>query len=444
MKERFNRKIVAGMIAGSIVLSGCATTEQPTPSFPQRFETPSPTIIFSPSPTIEITPIPTQEPLPTESQKPETLLPSPTLSELANEAHVTIASQMVYYKLNDPIYTETAKEVANELMINGETNISDVFANFDWNKILNNWSGVNKELTNGVNPYENDLNWNPGADELINFAKENNMTVMAGSLLWGGDIPKSVLNGRYTPTQLSKILEYIVKSEVLKYKGKINEWFVASEVAQALLFGDSTWRFWFDKLGMNAVYNSYIWAHEADPKAKLMIYESPMLDANNGPFEHVKTKTLSILQDLKDRKIPVNDVGFENNFWVYAPPNYSDMVATINQVKAMGYGIAPSQTIVDKSTNYPFYPGREKTVTSVGNLDAAQTKIYKDVFNAYLKTGSPFGIFGFTDAVSEFGPEPGNYNVPDAKAMILDSNYKPKHAYNALIADLQAYITSKK
>ncbi len=363
---------------------------------------------------------------------------------LADKAHVTIASQIVSYKLDDPQYTELAREVANELMINGEVNTSDVFKAFDWNQILDNWSTVKSRLNNSVNPYENQLNWNPGADNLINFAKANNMTVMAGSLLWGGDIPQSVLNGRYTPTQLSHILEYIVKSEVLKYKGNINEWFVASEVAQALLFGDRTWRFWFDKLGMNAVYNSYIWAHEADPKARLMIYESPMLDANNNAYEQVKTKTLSILQDLKDRKIPINDVGFENNFWVYAPPNYSDMVATINQVKAMGYGIAPSQTIVDESTNYPFYPGREKTVTSVGNLDAAQTKIYKDVFNAYLKTGSPFGIFGFTDAVSEFGPGPGNYNVPDAKAMILDSNYEPKHAYGALVEDLVEYIASKK
>src|ERR1035437_7802140 len=157
MKERFNRKIVAGMIAGSIALSGCATTEQATPSFPQRFDTPSPTIIFSPSPTIEITPIPTQEPLPTESQKPETLLPSPTLSELANEAHVTIASQIVSYKLDDPNYTEIAKEVANELMINGEVNTSDVFRGFDWNQILDNWSTVKSELNNSVNPYENQL-----------------------------------------------------------------------------------------------------------------------------------------------------------------------------------------------------------------------------------------------------------------------------------------------
>jgi endo-1,4-beta-xylanase len=438
MRQRAFYPVACGLISVVLAVTGCSSgTVTPSPTgVVTPVVTPSATRTATPtaSPTIEITPIPTQEPL----------LPNPDLSTLADEAHVTIASQIVSYKLGDPKYTETAREVANELMINGEVNTSYVFRGFDWHQILDNWSTVEPALNSGANPYQNQLNWNPGADELIAFAEHNNMPVMAGSLLWAGDIPQSVLEGNYSPRQLSNILEYIIKSEVLKYRGKINEWFVASEVAQALLFGDSTQRFWFDRLGMNAVYNSYIWAHEADPEARLMIYESPMLDANNDAYEQVKTETLSILKDLKTRRIPVDDVGFENNFWVYAPPNYSDMVATINQIKAMGYGIAPSQTIVDESTNYPFWPGRPKTVTSVSNLDEAQTAIYRDVFKAYLETGSPFGMFGFTDAVSEFGPGTGNYNVPDARAMILDASYEPKPAYSALVEDLVEYIASKK
>ena len=148
------------------------------------------------------------------------------------------------------------------------------------------------------------------------------------------------------------------------------------------------------------------------------------------------------MEFLKDRNIPLNDVGFENNFWVYAPPNYADMVATIKQVKAMGYGIGPSQTIVSESAQDAFWPGRPRTINTVSNLNAAQTKIYKDVFNAYLNTGSPFGIFGFTDAVSEF--DANDMNIKGADAMILNSNYKPKLAYYALVADLKAYIASKK
>ena len=73
MKELLNRKLAAGLIAGSIALAGCAPTEQATPSFIKSFEAPSPTIIFSPSPTIDVTPTPSVEP--SQSSEPT---PSPT------------------------------------------------------------------------------------------------------------------------------------------------------------------------------------------------------------------------------------------------------------------------------------------------------------------------------------------------------------------------------
>ena len=83
MKEIINRRLAAGMIAGSIALSGCVTTEQATPSFPQSFETPSPTIIFSPSPAIEVTPSPSVEPTTTPSPTPEiTPVPVPDINKV--------------------------------------------------------------------------------------------------------------------------------------------------------------------------------------------------------------------------------------------------------------------------------------------------------------------------------------------------------------------------
>ena len=71
MKEIINRRVAAGMIAGAIALSACATTEQATPSFPQRFETPSPTVIVE-SPTPGMTSSPIESPIPTPK---ETLSP---------------------------------------------------------------------------------------------------------------------------------------------------------------------------------------------------------------------------------------------------------------------------------------------------------------------------------------------------------------------------------
>jgi hypothetical protein len=81
MKEIINRRLAAGMIAGAIALSGCATTEQATPSFSQSFEVPSPTVIFSPSPSIEVTPSPSVEPTPSPTPE-KTPTPTPNINKV--------------------------------------------------------------------------------------------------------------------------------------------------------------------------------------------------------------------------------------------------------------------------------------------------------------------------------------------------------------------------
>ena len=53
------------------------------------------------------------------------------------------------------------------------------------------------------------------------------------------------------------------------------------------------------------------------------------------------------------------------------------------------------------------------------------------------ETGGTFGMFGFTDAVSEF--DAADLNILDAQALLLDSAYQPKHAYDAIAT----YIESK-
>jgi endo-1,4-beta-xylanase len=417
-------------------LAPSVTATVTPPASPPSAESAAP----SPGPTAAPTSLPTTPGAPTQ---PQTLLPQPTLAELADEAHVVIASQVVSYKLGDPTYTELVTEVANELLIEAEINKDVIFADFDWSQVLNHWGAVEADLARGVIPYEDQLHWDPGADQLIAFAQAHHMPVIAGNLLYAEWIP-SLVGGHYTGAQLARILEYMVKSTVLRYRGRVDEWYVASEVAASLLFGDSNFKFWYDRLGgRQAVFDASTWAHQADPKARLMIYEGPVLEANNDPFRAVTAEFLGLLRDLKAMRAPISDVGIENNFWVYAPPSKADMVAKLREIKAMGYGIAPAQTVVDGSKTYPFWPDRPRTVASVPDVAAAQTRIYRDVFSAYLQTGSQFGIYGFSDAVSEFGPGSGNYNVPDANAMILDANYQPKPAYFALVADLKAYIASK-
>ena len=80
MKELLNKKLAAGLIAGSIALAECAPTVQATPTEIAKVS-PSPLsstgIEVSPSPSIDVTPSPSAEPSPT----PE-VTPTPTLDPI--------------------------------------------------------------------------------------------------------------------------------------------------------------------------------------------------------------------------------------------------------------------------------------------------------------------------------------------------------------------------
>ena len=285
---------------------------------------------------------------------PVQVLASPSLSELANRKGVRVASQIVSYKLDDPTYTEAAREIANIMMIAGEIDARGIFAKVNWQTILSDWNFVSEQLGMGIIPYEDQLVWNSGADDLLTFANQYQMPVCAASLLWGGDIPNTVLAGGFTPDQRGKVAEFMVKARVLKYKGKINEWVVAGEVAASMLFGDATFKYWFADVGIQIVIDAFQWAKAADPEAKLTLIEDHILDANNSAFQQQDTTFWQLVKQLKQSAAPMDKIAFENNFWIYAPPEKQTMKDKLQRVVDLGYEIGIPQTVVAQSEQYPF------------------------------------------------------------------------------------------
>jgi len=376
----------------------------------------------------------------TPSPTPETILPSPQLATLANEANVTISTQIVAYELDNPTYTEAAREVANMATCAGDMDVLKVFNNVSWKTILDNWGYVSSTLGAGQIPYQNQLNFND-ADKFMNYAKENNMPVMSQFLFYSQDMPTDIESAKLSKDNIFKIVEYYVKARVLKYRGQISAWNVTNEVVAGKLYGGESFKFWYaSSWSDELIADVYKWAHEVDPNAQLLLSENNVLDKS---FDPIGPDYISYLKKLKEEGVPITTAGLQNQFWVYDPPNKSYMEQMIKRIQALGLNVMFTETTVSESAKYTFWTDRPRAVGTITDLDQAQAKIYQDTLQAALDTSSIFGIFGFTDAVSEFDSEPGNYNAPDAKAMILDANFQPKPAYDALVKALEAYIASK-
>jgi endo-1,4-beta-xylanase len=217
---------------------------------------------------------------------------------------------------------------------------------------------------------------------------------------------------------------------------------VAESVARNL-WGDGKSAFWERRIGYpDVVHLAFKWAKEIDPDARLNIMEDNILDADTEDSrQQAYLAFFRLIDDLKQNQVPVDGVSFENNFWVYAPPNAEKMLATINKVQGLGYKVGHAQTTVVLSDKFPIEPDRPRTANALDDKFLAQAKIYKDTFDVYAQTGSGFGYYGVFDGDSWF--KALGIDDIDAAPLILGDNFAPKPAYYAILDGLKELFQKK-
>jgi endo-1,4-beta-xylanase len=289
--------------------------------------------------------------------------------------------------------------------------------------VVANWPAISRDFANGVVPAGYPYAWDE-ADQVVAFARQHGLRMTAGLILESAGAPDSIYNGGFSPADLAKILEFTVKTRILHLRGKIEEWVVVSEAAADIVAGEPVQRFFYDRLGDGIIDRAFVWAHDVDPVAKLSFGEDQIL---RNEFPQLRPKFLSFLQHFKDAGIPVDRVKIENNMWIYVPPDKAEMVSVLQQIQGMGYEISSAETTVVTEDVWPTWVGRPRLATVTDKV-AAQTAIYRDVAEAYLEVGAPFGTGGFSDAYSWYNA----IGHPEAGAMLFDAKMVPKPAYFAV------------
>ena len=370
-------------------------------------------------------------PLPSATPKPS------TIREFADKLGLNIAIYLGSNKLRDNQVVSTALSIGNELIISDDLFCRYVYSEVNWKTILDNWEFVQERFTLGSIPYESQIKWDPWgagrAGGLIRFAQRNNMTVVVDSLLWSEDIPESVFQGDFSRDELRKIAEFMVKTKVIKFKDQVREWSVISESVARNLWGDDKTAFWERKLGYpQIVFDAFLWAREVAPNACLNLIEDT-LDSTDEGRSITLNATLRLLQIMKDNNIPVDGISFENNFWIYAPPQKEQVMETIQHIQQLGYKIGHAQSSVVISEEWPIWKSRPRTVQSLSDKLEAQARVYREILEIYIETGCDFGLYGVTDADSWYS----ELGEPNADPYIIDKNFRPKPAYFAMLEVLQ-------
>jgi endo-1,4-beta-xylanase len=247
------------------------------------------------------------------------------------------------------------------------------------------------------------------ADKIVAFAEKHHQKIHGHTLVWGHRIPAWLQNGHFSQKEMLAILEGHIKTVVGHFKGKIYAWDVVNEA----LNNNGTFKdnIWLRSIGPQYIALSFIWAHEADPKA-ILLY-------NDYGIEQINKKSsilLNYLSSLKSKGIPINGVGMQTHTSIYSKLNYSKIKSNIDRFGDSGFIVNVTELDISIKGNEPIQEREEK-----------QAKLYRDIYKACLKSKNCTSVttWGFTDRYT--------WEKPEDAPLLYYKNFREKSAYKNII-----------
>jgi endo-1,4-beta-xylanase len=260
-----------------------------------------------------------------------------------------------------------------------------------------------------VEPQQGVTDFSQG-DALVRFARANHQVVRGHTLVWHSQLPAWLTSGTFTNAQLEAILRRHIFEEAGHFRGRIYAWDVVNEAFNE----DGTLRdtIWLRALGPDYIAKAFIWAHQADPHARLYY--------NDYNLESIGPKSdaaLALVKQLKARHVPIDGVGFQGHLGIQYP--YPDTFGdNLQRFAAAGFDVAITEA--DVRMVLPVTP--EKLAT--------QATYFGDMMRSCVavRRCASFTLWGFTDKYSWV---PGFF-AGEGAATPLDEAFQPKPAYFAL------------
>jgi len=167
------------------------------------------------------------------------------------------------------------------------------------------------------------------ADQLVEYAQANAMSVRGHNLVWHEDLPDWLTSGNYSSADTTALLQEHISTVMGRYKGQLIDIDVVNEATHAAPY-TTTPSYWFSQLGNNYVDLAFQWAHAADPNAKLFYndYDGEGLGAASDLI-------YGLVSGLVGRGVPINGVGIQMHVTTQ-PPSVADITANMARYAALG------------------------------------------------------------------------------------------------------------
>lgn len=289
------------------------------------------------------------------------------------------------------------------------------------NKQFNSVTAENIMKPSYLHPTKNTYHWNE-ADQLVDYCISNAKRLHGHTLIWHQQLPHWMVNFEGTKTDWEMMFKDHITQIVNHFKGKVTSWDVVNEAFN----DDGTLRsnIWTQNIGSSYIEKAFIYAKEADPKAKLFYND---YDIVINPIK--RAAILKFLNQLKAKGVPIDGIGIQMHIFTGFPENI-EISNAIDDIWKNDYSIHISE--LDISMN----PLGKKMNLPPENELKRQGEKYLYIFKSYQRIPDQYK-FGITIwGVSDYDSWIRYYYNRDDFPLLFDDNYKPKFAFCKLISNL--------
>jgi len=266
------------------------------------------------------------------------------------------------------------------------------------------------------------------ADEVVRFAQAHGMKIRGHCLVWDHDNPEWLVQGHFTPEQLSRLLQEHVTTVVKHYAGQVFAWDVVNEaLAENGRLKDSPWYnqpgIGLSEKGAAYIEQAFRWAHDADAQALLFYNE------NGGEGLNRKSDAIyELVKGFKHRGVPIDGVGLQMHI---SQLDFDTAAVAANIARLTALGLQVHITELDVSLPL------DSSGLARNNDLPRQAEIYRGVVRACLQNPGCTAIqtWGFADKYSWIG---SHSHGTRGAALPFDRTYRAKPAYDAMFEEISA------
>lgn len=271
------------------------------------------------------------------------------------------------------------------------------------------------------------------ANDFLTFGKCNNFQMRWHTLVWHSQTPDWLFKNNDGTAVSKEVLEdrlkHYIRSVMNYCKGfQVSSFDVVNEVISDKTFGLRTkddHSLWYEILGPDYIEKAFIWAHEADPKAELVIN-----DYNLEIIPQKRQAMYELVKGMLEREIPVHAVGLQMHISIKNPP-VEQIEETINLFGSLGVKVLVTEMDVSA-----YESEKEARKEYTAELLEEQAQRYGELFECFKRCAKKgylekVILWGVTDNTSwkNFFPVPDRTDIP----LLFNADGSAKPAFTRII-----------